>query len=132
MKFDFYSDPGHGWLAVELELLDHLQLLDKITSYSYVRGGMAYLEEDRDAGVLLAALRHRGVAVAFRERVASKYSRIRNYDPFSVDRARRNLENGRAWRPAWKIPRDLKGKYAKPTAKLVYNLHTGSITVRQP
>jgi hypothetical protein len=109
MKFDFYSDPGHGWLAVELELLDHLQLLDKITSYSYVRGGMAYLEEDLDAGVLLAALRHRGVAVAFRERVASKYSRIRNYDPFSAARAREFLDNGRTWRPAWRIPTALQG-----------------------
>ena len=131
MKFDFYSDPGHGWMAVELELLDHLELLDKITSYSYIRGPRAYLEEDLDAGVLVQALKARGVDVAFRERLAKGYSRIRNYDPFSAARARTNLDNGRAWRPAWRIPTALQGNKAS-TAKLVYNLRTGSITVRQP
>lgn len=132
MKFDFYSDPGHGWLAAPLELLDHLGLLDQVTSYSYIRGGLAYLEEDQDAGVLIAALKARGVAVAFRERVAAaRPSRIRNYDPFSAARARRNLENARAWKPAWKIPRELQGNSA-PIGKLVYNWRTGSITARQP
>lgn len=109
MKFDFYSDPGHGWVAVELELLDHLGLLESITSYSYIRGPRAYLEEDLDAGVLVQALKARGVDVAFRERLARGYSRIRNYDPFSAARARTNLENGRAWRPAWRIPTALQG-----------------------
>jgi hypothetical protein len=48
MKLDFYEDPGHGWLAVPLELLDSLQLLDKVSSYSYIRGRFAHLEEDCD------------------------------------------------------------------------------------
>lgn len=132
MKFDFYSDPSHAWLAAPLELLDHLQLLDKISSYSYIRGGLAYLEEDLDAGVLIAALKARNVAVAFRERVAKSRSRVRDYMPYYPSRARENLANGRAWKPAWKIPRELRGKYLKPTAKLVYNLRTGQINVRQP
>lgn len=130
MKFDFYSDPGHGWVAVELELLDHLGLLDTITSFSYIRGGMAYLEEDCDASAVLNLLRLRNVPVTFRERPAAGRSRIRNYMPYYPSRARENLENGRAWKQPWKIPRDLKGKYAKPTGRLVYNLRTGSITAR--
>jgi len=109
MKFDFYADPGHAWMAAPLGLLDHLQLLDNITSYSYIRGGMAYLEEDLDAGTLIQALKARGVDVAFRERLAKGYSRIRNHDPYSAARARTNLDNGRAWRPAWRIPTALQG-----------------------
>ena len=55
MRLSFYSDPGHGWLAVPLELLDRLQLLDRVSHYSYLRGRLAHLEEDCDASLFLAA-----------------------------------------------------------------------------
>jgi hypothetical protein len=42
-------DAGHAWLAVKRKELDELNIADKISSYSYVKGGTVYLEEDCDA-----------------------------------------------------------------------------------
>ena len=47
--FKTYSDPGHGWIAVKISLLERLGIADKITPFSYMRGKTAYLEEDCDA-----------------------------------------------------------------------------------
>jgi len=44
----FYTDPGHGWLAVEIEELKRLGIYDKVSDYSYRKGQMAFLEEDCD------------------------------------------------------------------------------------
>lgn len=99
MKLSFYSDPGHGWLAVPLELLDRLGLLDRITTYSYMRGRLAHLEEDCDASTFLAAAREAGLAVQVREvNCRHRQSRIRGYDYYTPAAARRNLGNirGRA------------------------------------
>lgn len=97
MKLDFYEDPGHGWLAVPLALLERLALLDSISSYSYMRGRYAYLEEDCDLGRFMDAARDAGLAVSFRETV-SRYrrSRIRNYCHYSPGVARVWLQNLRA------------------------------------
>ena len=46
--FKYYSDSGHGWLAVKLTVLAELGLTDRITGSSYVKGKTAYLEEDGD------------------------------------------------------------------------------------
>ena len=92
MKLSFYSDPGHGWLAVPLVLLDRLALLDRITTYSYMRGRLAHLEEDQDASTFLAAARDSGIAVQVREvNCRHRYSRIRNYDYYTPTRARHVL-----------------------------------------
>ena len=96
MRLNFYEDPGHGWLAVPLTLLDRLGLLDQISSYSYMRGALAHLEEDCDYSRFAAAMRDAGMVFAVREHHTDNRSRIRNYDPFSPARARRNLENLRA------------------------------------
>ena len=93
MRFDFYEDPGHGWLAVPLELLDRLQLLDRVSHYSYLRGRLAHLEEDCDYGLLARALSDRGLLFTVRHHHTDKHSRIRNYDPYSPERAKRNLAN---------------------------------------
>lgn len=79
----FYSDPGHGWLAVKRQSLIDLGIADQITTYSYQRGATVYLEEDLDAGVYLKALRDTGVEVKFLEKnSAHKYSPIRSYDHY--------------------------------------------------
>ena len=53
-SFTFYSDPGHGRLAVPIELVrPHL---DRISVYSYARDGIAYLEEDCDITRWLKAI----------------------------------------------------------------------------
>ena len=54
----FYSDAGHGWLKVSARELINLDLLSKITRYSYMSpsGRWVYLEEDCDMTTYLVAL----------------------------------------------------------------------------
>jgi hypothetical protein len=54
-KFTFHTDPGHGWVEVDVDLLIDLGIHGKITSYSYCDGTRAYLEEDCDAGTFIQA-----------------------------------------------------------------------------
>lgn len=56
-KFKFYSDDGHGWLAVKKKYLQELGIADKISGYSYQKGLTAYLEEDCDAEVFVKAMK---------------------------------------------------------------------------
>jgi hypothetical protein len=91
MKLDFYEDPGHGWLAVPLELLERLELLDQVSSCSYMRGGLAHLEEDCDYSLFWAAAQRAGIQLQIRSRHCDNRSRIRNYDPYSPARARAAL-----------------------------------------
>ena len=51
----FYSDDGHGWLAVKRQKLIDLGLMEKISPFSYQRGNTVYLEEDCDITVFLKA-----------------------------------------------------------------------------
>jgi len=78
----FHSDAGHGWLAVKRTELVKLGILDKITPYSYQRGGTVYLEEDCDAGTFLDAKGIKGKDLPHRESY-SEYSPIRHYEGFS-------------------------------------------------
>lgn len=55
-KFKFYSDDGHGWLAVKKKYLQELGIADKISGYSYQKGLTTYLEEDCDAGIFIKAM----------------------------------------------------------------------------
>ena len=48
-------DAGHEWLAVKIKELQELNIADKISSYSYQKGGTAYLEGDCDAAVFFDA-----------------------------------------------------------------------------
>ena len=49
--FRAYTDPGHGWIAVKRNVLDILNIADKITPFSYQKGHTVYLEEDCDASL---------------------------------------------------------------------------------
>jgi len=79
----FYSDAGHGWAKVHLDLLEELGIRDKITSYSYMRGDYAYLEEDCDVSTLFKAAEAKGMGIKWKQmKPANNYSRIRSYDPY--------------------------------------------------
>lgn len=91
MRLNFYEDPGHGWLAVPLPLLEQLQLLDSISTYSYMRGMLAHLEEDDDYARFALAMRAAGRVFSIREHHTDNQSRIRNYCPFNAGVARRWL-----------------------------------------
>ena len=74
----FISDPGHAWLQVALADLLTLKISDKISSYSYIKDGMAFLEEDCDADVYLTAAKEAGWLITLTETYADP-TQIRNY-----------------------------------------------------
>lgn len=82
--YTFYSDPGHGWLKVDLKDLINLGILDQISNFSYARKGKksisVYLEEDMDAGIFLKAISSLGISPKFNEKnCRHKSSKIRKY-----------------------------------------------------
>jgi hypothetical protein len=83
--YKFYSDSGHGWLAVKRTELIKLGILDKISHYSYQRGETKYLEEDCDMSIFFKAkgwtaedFKTNVVEGKFQDR-----SPIRSYESFS-------------------------------------------------
>jgi hypothetical protein len=52
-------DAGHEWLAVKKQELEDLGIAHKISSYSYMKGGTAYLEGDCDAAVFFDAYKQK-------------------------------------------------------------------------
>lgn len=85
--YKFYSDAGHGWLAVKRSELIDLGLIGKISHYSYQRGQTVYLEEDCDLQLFAQAKGCNAVLRAsdvmkFDERHTDKSSSIRSYDSF--------------------------------------------------
>ena len=83
MKLNFYSDPGHGWLAVKRSTLIAWGIADLISIYSYQRGGTVYLEEDCDYSTFLAAARAKGIELSIVEKHVDSRSPIRSYDHYS-------------------------------------------------
>jgi hypothetical protein len=55
----WYSDPSHAWLRISRKDAIKLDILDKISAYSYMseKGQYLYLEEDSDAALALEALK---------------------------------------------------------------------------
>ena len=74
----FISDPGHAWLQVTLKDIVTLKVSDKISSCSYVKKNMAFLEEDCDAVVFLNAAKAAGWLITIRETYQDP-TQIRNY-----------------------------------------------------
>jgi len=80
MTFNFYADPGHGWLKVPRVMLIAHDLIQKISSYSYQRGAFVYLEEDCDLHTFVVSLKAAGIKVEYRDNVTNRRSKIRSYD----------------------------------------------------
>lgn len=83
--FHFYADPGHGWLAVKKHYLHCFGIASQITSYSYQRGDTAYLEEDCDLSVFLAALKEADIEADIRTHHTDRRSRIRSYESYRCE-----------------------------------------------
>lgn len=94
MKFIVHADPGHAWIAAPRALLTDLGILDRVSSYSYQRGGTVYLEEDCDAMLLIQTLRARGIEPKFDERHIDRSSPVRSYEHFTAAGPRRALRVG--------------------------------------
>lgn len=99
--YTLYSDPGHGWLAVKAVELKELGILEKITSYSYMRGETVYLEEDCDLSTFFEAYRAKfGVNPSYKHKITkgSNPSSIRSYQSFNPDFAiLPELKTGQKW-----------------------------------
>jgi hypothetical protein len=81
-----YTDPSHGWAKVSLSELSRLNILDKISSYSYIHknGLNAYLEEDCDLSTYLKALDDKGIKFRIIEKHTNKSSKIRSYSRYTL------------------------------------------------
>lgn len=83
MKYRFIEDPGHGWLEVNISEIKRLGIEPKISRYSYVKGAMAYLEEDCDLGVFRQAKESAGEVVEL-VCVYQENTPIRHYEPWGA------------------------------------------------
>lgn len=81
IRLTFVHDPGHGWLQVPMEYLDKLGVKDHISTYSYALPGLAFLEEDLDAGTFLRAAEKAGWTVDIESRYDDP-TPIRNYPSY--------------------------------------------------
>jgi coproporphyrinogen III oxidase-like Fe-S oxidoreductase len=81
-----YTDSSHGWAKVTLKELSRLNILDKISTYSYIHknGLNAYLEEDCDLSTYLKALDAKGIQYKFIEKHTNKSSKIRSYSRYTL------------------------------------------------
>lgn len=83
LNLRFFSDPGHGWLEVDMGHIIGLGLADKISDYSYIQGDYAYLEEDCDATLFIDAAKEAGIKVNYVSHYTNTDSEIRSYARFS-------------------------------------------------
>lgn len=79
LKLNYFTDPGHGWVSVKLQILIDLGIADKISTYSYIRGKSAYLEEDYDLGLLFKECDSRGLKIDLTTKHTNNRSPIRSY-----------------------------------------------------
>mgnify|MGYP003464671187 FL=1 len=84
--YKFYSDSGHGWLAVKKEDLVMLCIVGDISRYSYTKGDTVYLEEDCDFPKFFRALNAEGLSFNYVSVYHEGRSRIRSYDSYSAEK----------------------------------------------
>lgn len=88
-----YSDPSHGWYKVNRQLLEELNISEKITNCSYQLGEFVYLEEDCDMGTFLKAYFKGEIPTEWwnilkvKSNYSKKSSKIRNYSRYSSVRS---------------------------------------------
>lgn len=83
MKFNFFSDPSHGWLKVPRTLLIKLGITNQITQYSYQKKEFVYLEEDQDLTLFLQTMKKSNLNFQILNmKQSNKSSKIRLYERF--------------------------------------------------
>jgi hypothetical protein len=61
LTIDYIQDPGHGWIAADMQRLQSLGIADAVSQYSYRDGDTCWLEEDCDGPRYLRALSAAGI-----------------------------------------------------------------------
>jgi hypothetical protein len=82
ITLNYHTDPSHGWLECNRELISSTGIADAISQYSYQRGNNVYLEEDCDMPLLLNALRARSIGVVVND-LYQEDSPVRGYARYS-------------------------------------------------
>lgn len=90
-KYNMISDPGHGWLSVSIKELKEANLLDKISSYSYMTTTRVYLEEDLDAQIFINYLKENNIKFKLTEKYQNK-TPIRYFSSYSEEKAVNSLD----------------------------------------
>ena len=59
LTLNYHQDGGHGWVEISKKLAERIMGEDyhNISSYSYQKGDVLFLEEDCDAGLLVGAIK---------------------------------------------------------------------------
>jgi hypothetical protein len=88
LKLQFRSDPGHGWLVVDMTALHLTNLLPTdFSDFSYVtieKGKFKFaLEEDCDAPKFIQRAEDRGLTLNIQEHHTNNRSAIRSWSPIS-------------------------------------------------
>lgn len=81
----YFTDPGHGWVGVKIQVLKNLRIADKISHYSYMRGASAYLEEDCDLGLLYSTCDALGITIDLLPKHTNNRSPIRSYATYRAE-----------------------------------------------
>lgn len=82
-SFHRVQDPGHSWLKVPVAELKRLGIESNISSHSYIRNGVAYLEEDVDAWIFLDARNAEKEPLKIKDFVRERTSKIRKYQTYT-------------------------------------------------
>jgi hypothetical protein len=81
----YFTDPGHGWVSIKIQALKDLGIADQISTYSYMRGQSAYLEEDCDLSTLYAACDAKGIKINLNTKHTNNRSPIRSYATYRAE-----------------------------------------------
>lgn len=83
-----YEDPGHGWLCVGKRELYALYIAHKISPYSFMNDKYAFLEEDNDMPLFIAAKKAKGKPIDYHVEYMD------DFDKFSLALNRYQYEEG--------------------------------------
>jgi hypothetical protein len=84
LSLSYFTDPGHGWVSVKIDTLKNLGIADQISTYSYMRGNSAYLEEDCDLGKLYSICDANGINLTLKTKHTNRRSPIRSYSQYML------------------------------------------------
>lgn len=82
-KFHRVVDSTHSYTKVPVAELQRVGVADKITKFSFIKGNMAYLEEDTDLSTFQQARADEGKPITTVEIMRKNCSRIRAYSAYN-------------------------------------------------
>jgi hypothetical protein len=89
--YQLYSDPESGWLKVTLKELNEFNLLNSISHFSFINDQYAFLLENKDAEKFIEQKKKTVKEFVINRSSTLRYSKIRNYEPFTPSFARLQL-----------------------------------------